>query len=243
MAQRDDGPMTQRKEERSTESAPVPAEDASSEGQRSEQIRGEAFSVSATTAAAGAFGAAMLLPVLPVVGAVSAGVAVVGAGVAMISGVAPLRTAREIRAARSLRKKAFVEGVVVPLANVQSPEGECCAFDHVVRRCDACDCVRPCGARARYRWEERLAGRFLVRGEGRVVSIDRADVHFETTLREKAASRFHRLDAGERVRVRGDFEEATELPDDMRAVLSSHRELPRVLVPREATAVLIEKLA
>jgi len=234
--------MTQSEEERNTESAPVLAEDASSAGLRSERIRGAAFSVAATTAAAGAFGVAMFLPVLPVVGAVSAGVAVVGAGVAMLTKVVPLRAARELGAARTLRKKTFVEGVAVPLTTVGSPEGECCAFDHVVQRCDACDCVRPCGRPSRFRWEERLAGRFLIRGDDRVVSIDRADVRFTSTFREKAASRFHRLDAGDRVRIRGDFKETTELADDVRAALSSFRDLPRVLTPLAGTAVLIEKL-
>ncbi|GAB4216270.1 MAG: hypothetical protein OHK0013_42570 [Sandaracinaceae bacterium] len=233
---------TQGEAPRDTSSAAVPAEDAHAEALRSEALRDQVFNVAAHTAMAGLYGAAFLLPVLPVVGAVCAGAAVVGVGVVALTTQAPLRVAREVAASRALRKKAFVEGAVHPIAEVASPDGACCAFELVVRRCGACDCVRPCGRGGRFRWEERLAGRFLVRGEDRVVFVDGADVRFETPLREKASSRFHRLDAGERVRIHGDFEDATELPDDVRALLASHRALPRVLTPRPNTAVLVAKL-
>ncbi|GAB4199408.1 MAG: hypothetical protein OHK0013_09520 [Sandaracinaceae bacterium] len=186
----------------------------------------------------------LFAPVFPVVAAVSAGAMLTAAGVAVGSGtLAPGRAVRDARVVRSLRRHPSLEGVVVPLTMVTSPEGDCCAFDHVVHRCEACACVRPCTWRGgRFRWEERLAGRFLVRAEDRVVFVDRADVHFETTLRERLTSRFVRLDGGERVRVYADLVELTELPDDVGAVLASHRALPRVVAPATGTAVLVEKL-
>lgn len=186
----------------------------------------------------------LLAPLLPVVGAVSAGAALTAAGVALgTNAIAPGRAVRDARAARSLRKKPALEGVVVALTSVRSPEGDCCAFDHVVHRCEACACVRPCSWRGgRFRWEERQAGRFFVRAEDRWLFVDRADVRFETSLREKLASRFVRLDAGERVRVHGEPTELGEVPDDVRELLASHREVPRVLVAGAGAALLVEKL-
>lgn len=195
--------------------------------------------------ALGAYGAVALAPLAPVVAGVGAGIALAGAGLVWASSAgAPGRALREARVTRSLRKRAALEGVIVPIERVSGPDGDCCAFDHVVHRCDACDCVRPCGRIVkRFRWEERRAGRFLVRGEERWVWIDRGDVHFVTTVGEKAASRFLRVDAGERVRIRGDFEELESLPDAVREALASHRDAPRVLAPRAGTPVLVERLA
>jgi hypothetical protein len=186
-----------------------------------------------------------LAPVLPVVAAVSAGAVLTAASVGVgTNALAPGRAVRDARLARSLRKKPALEGVVVPLTLVRSPEGDCCAFDHVVHRCEACACVRPCTWRGgRFRWEERTAGRFLVRGDDRWLFVDRGEVHFETTVRERVASRFLRLDGGERIRVHGDLVELAELPDDVREVLASPRELPRVLTPAPGAALLVHKLA
>lgn len=186
----------------------------------------------------------ILAPVLPVVAAVSAGALLTAASVAVgTNALAPGRAVRDTRLVRALRRKDALEGVVVPLTKVLSPEGECCAFDHVVHRCEACACVRPCTWRGgRFRWEERRAGRFFVRGEDRWLFVDRANVHFETTVRERATSRFLRLDGGERVRVHGDLVEFAALPDDARALLASHRELPRVMTPAPGEALLVRKL-
>ncbi|MBX7193353.1 MAG: hypothetical protein K1X94_14965 [Sandaracinaceae bacterium] len=148
----------------------------------------------------------------------------------------------EERLVRSLRKQRAVEGLAVPLASVLSQEGPCLAFDHVVHRCEACACTRPCSrAGGRYRAEDRGTGRFLVRGAHEALYVDGTDVHFESSLGERAGSHFHRLDAGERVRVSGELVELSQddVPDDVRATLASLRDTPRLLVPREGSSILV----
>ena len=155
----------------------------------------------------------------------------------------PLGGLREERLVRSLRKARVVEGVVVPLRLVESQEGACCAFDHVVHRCEACACTRPCSrAGGRYRAEDRGTGRFVVRGDAQMVLIDGHDVRFASTLGERMTSHFHRLEAGQRVRVHGELIDTTSVDDDVRALFAGAREVPRVLVPREAGSVLVETL-
>lgn len=145
---------------------------------------------------------------------------------------------------RSLRKQRAIEGLAVPLTAVLSQEGPCLAFDHVVHRCEACACTRPCSrAGGRHRAEDRGVGRFLVRNEREALYVDGSDVRFESSFAERAGSHFHRLEAGARVRVRGDLvESADALPDDVSEALAGLRERPRVLVPRSTTPVLIERL-
>lgn len=155
----------------------------------------------------------------------------------------PLIGLREQRLVHSLRKHRAIEGVAVPLRLVESQEGACCAFDHVVHRCQVCVCTRPCSrAGGRYRAEDRGAGRFVVRGDGVLVVIDGHDVRFASTLSERMTSHFHRVDAGLRVRVRGDFVDAADIDDDVRSLFAGARVIPRVVVPREATPVLVEAL-
>lgn len=150
----------------------------------------------------------------------------------------------EERIVRSLRKQRAIEGLAVPLTAVLSQEGPCLAFDHVVHRCEACACTRPCSrAGGRHRAEDRGVGRFLVRNEREALYVDGGDVRFESSFAERAGSHFHRLEAGARVRVRGELvESADALPDDVSEALVGLRERPRVLVPRSTTPVLIERL-
>ncbi|MBN8611473.1 MAG: hypothetical protein J0L92_12850 [Deltaproteobacteria bacterium] len=155
----------------------------------------------------------------------------------------PLRGLREEKLVRSLRKARVVEGVVVPLRPVESQEGACCAFDHVVHRCEACACTRPCSrAGGRYRAEDRGAGRFVVRNDAQMVLIDGHDVRFASTLGERMTSHFHRLEAGQHIRVHGELIDTTNVDDDVRALVAGAREIPRVLVPREGSSVLVEAL-
>ncbi len=156
---------------------------------------------------------------------------------------APLRGVSEEKLVRSLRKARAIEGVVVPLRLVESQEGPCCAFDHVVHRCNPCACTRPCSsAGGRLRAEDRGAGRFLVRNEQEVVLVDGHDVRFASGVIERMTSHFHQLDAGQRVRVHGDLIDASAIDDDVRALFAGGREIPRVLVPRDDASVLIEAL-
>lgn len=150
--------------------------------------------------------------------------------------------AAEERLVRSLRKQRALEGVVVPLTGVTSQEGPCLAFDHVVHRCEACACTRPCSrAGGRYRAEDRGVGRFLLRNQHEALYVDGSDVRFESSFAERAGSHFHRLEAGAQVRVRGDFVSLEgAAPDDVRDLLAGLRELPRLLTPREGTSVLVE---
>ena len=155
----------------------------------------------------------------------------------------PLRGLSEEKLVRSLRKARVIEGVVVPLRLVESQEGPCCAFDHVVHRCNPCACTRPCSRTGgRYRAEERGAGRFVVRGDELLVVIDGHDVRFASSLAERMTRHFHRLDAGRRIRVHGDLIDTTTVDDDVRALFAGAREIPRVLVPREGSSVLVETL-
>lgn len=149
----------------------------------------------------------------------------------------------EGRVARALRQKASFEGVVVPIEEVRSPDGDCVAFDLVVQRCQDCDCVTPCGTLGgAFVWEERSAGVFLVRGELEDLLIERAEVHFETTLKERATSRFIRLLAGERVIVQGDLVEVGDgAPAGLRGLLASHREARRLLRPAPDTPILVHR--
>lgn len=205
--------------------------------------RSELAGAMVVTAYTAALGVA-LAPATPLVGVVAGSTMLLACGVTLARnkwGVAA--GLAEHRLVRSLRKQRGVDGLVVPLTMVQSQEGVCCAYDHVVYRCEPCACVRPCTALGgRFRGEDRGTGRFLVRGAEHAVLVQGHEARFEASLYERSSSHFHRLDAGERVRIRGDFEETSELPDDVRAVLGSLRDLPRVLVPRAGTAVLIEKL-
>jgi hypothetical protein len=150
------------------------------------------------------------------------------------------------RVVRSLRKQRALEGHAVPLTTVLSQEGPCLAFDHVVHRCEACACTRPCSrAGGRYRAEDRGVGRFLVRNEREALYVDGSDVRFESSFAERAGSHFHRLHAGAHVRVRGDFADleaqaSPSVPDDVREAISGLREAPHILVPRSGTSILIE---
>lgn len=155
----------------------------------------------------------------------------------------PLRGLSEEKLVRSLRKARGVEGVVVPLRLVESQEGPCCAFDHVVHRCNPCACTRPCSSGGgRFRAEDRGSGRFLVRNEREVVLVDGHDVRFASGVIERMTSHFHRLEAGQRVRVHGDLIDASTIDEDVRALFAGVREMPRVLVPGDGASVLIEPL-
>lgn len=155
----------------------------------------------------------------------------------------PLIGLAEEKLVRSLRKARVVEGAIVPLRLVESQEGACCAFDHVVHRCQVCVCTRPCSATGgRHRAEDRGTGRFVVCGRDILVVIDGHDARFASTLRERMTSHFHRLDGGQRVRVHGDLVDAETLDDDLRTMFAGAREIPRVLVPREGSSVLFEAL-
>jgi hypothetical protein len=185
--------------------------------------------------------------VVPPMALGAAGLLVGGASVAAVRNKWRVRSAwAEEKIVRSLRKQRAIEGLVVPLSTVLSQEGPCLAFDHVVHRCEACACTRPCSrAGGRYRAEDRGVGRFLVRNEQEALYVDGSDVRFESSFTERAGSHFHRLDAGARVRVRGDFADleaqaSPSVPDDVRDAISGLREAPHLLVPRTGTSILIE---
>lgn len=155
----------------------------------------------------------------------------------------PLRGLAEEKLVRSLRKGRPVEGVVVPFRLVQSQEGPCCAFDHVVHRCNVCACTRPCSrAGGGFRAEDRGAGRFVVYGEREIVLIDGTEVRFASSLAARMTSHFHRLEAGQRVVVHGVFDELESIDDDVRSLYAGTRDSPRVLTPRDGGAVLVEPL-
>ncbi len=234
LAAREDAPLALRRSLRESERA---------EGRRA-TLTTEAKRFALLAGASGIVSAA----VLPVLGPLAIP-AYVGFGVSLgllrlaINAWRPRDAFAKGRIVRALREKTSFEGVVVPIEEVRSPDGDCVAFDLLVQRCSSCDCVTPCTPLGgEFVWEERRAGVFLVRGEAADLLVERSEVHFETTLGERTRSRFIRLVAGERVVVHGDLLEDPEGPPPrVRGLLGSLREARRLLRPAPDTPILVRR--
>lgn len=208
--------------------------------------------------ALGAIGATLFTSSLPIIAGAGA-VAIACLGTAYVSTqVAPARRARRAWVARRLRRLDVFEGVVVPLRLVSDPESRpVVAFQHGVARCDACDCVMPCGDVPRFFAEDCEAGRFLVRRadgalalfdgtmplcvvvDGPVESSKAASSKVEASRAGRSGSFLHRVEPGAHVRVHAELA-PIDAPEDVAASFAGLRETPTVLAPPAGATVLVE---